>query len=273
MKSKKKNPFNNILTLLIFFLLITLPIYFTYKTFFLKKDTTDFEDESMEEVKGETEEKYIEIPNTEIVDEIDGEIAYIALPPRIYERKPPIIVVYSHGSNTRVTPNREDEFMQDLHSYGLLFTANNFIFAASNQHGENWGNEQSLQDTLSMVEWIKENYSTEEKIYMLGFSMGGLPTLNFATKYPEMVSKIALLAPTTVEEEWNMERVNKISNMDIQIWHGTADVNVGYSLSATFIEKLKAFDRDIPLITLEGKTHWDLEPEYMEDVLKFFLND
>ena len=64
MKSKKKNPFNNILTLLIFFLLITLPIYFTYKTFFLKKDTTDFEDESMEEVKGETEEKYIEIPNT-----------------------------------------------------------------------------------------------------------------------------------------------------------------------------------------------------------------
>lgn len=123
-----------------------------------------------------------------------------------------------------------------------------------------------------MIEWIKERYETKEKIYMVGFSMGGLPTLNFATTHPELVSKVALLAPTTRANEWNSERVEKISEMKIQIWHGTADVNVGYSLSTTFVNKLQSLGREIPLITLEGKTHWDMEEEYMDDVLEFLIN-
>ena len=122
-----------------------------------------------------------------------------------------------------------------------------------------------------MVNWIKDNYDTSDEIYMVGFSMGGLPTLNFATTYPENISKIALLAPTTRSNEWNSERVEKIKDMEIQIWHGTADVNVPYSLSTTFVGKLKTLGRDIPLITLDGKTHWDLDTEYMEEVLNFFL--
>ena len=197
---------------------------------------------------------------------------YIAVPTRIDKKKPPTIVVYSHGSNTRVTMDTGEEFMKDLQKYGEIYTKNNLIFAASNQHGENWGNQLSIQDTLNMIEWIKERYDTEEKIYMIGFSMGGLPTLNFATTYPELVSKIALLAPTTRASEWDIDRVEKISDMTIQIWHGTADVNVGYSLSTTFINKVESLGREIPLITLDGKTHWDIEEESMDDVLEFLID-
>jgi homoserine acetyltransferase len=162
--------------------------------------------------------------------------------------------------------------MKDLQTYGEIYTENNLIFAASNQPGENWGNQLSIQDTLNMIEWIKERYNTEEKIYMIGFSMGGLPTLNFATTYPELVSKIALLAPTTRASEWDIDRIEKISDMVIQIWHGTADVNVGYSLSTTFINKVESLGREIPLITLDGKTHWDIEGECMDDVLEFLID-
>jgi predicted esterase len=105
---------------------------------------------------------------------------------------------------------------------------------------------------------------------MLGYSMGGLPTMNFASDYPERVNKIALLAPTTRSNEWNAERVAKIEDIDIQIWHGTADVNVGYSLSTTFINTLESFGKEVELVTLEGKTHWNIHTEYMEDILEFF---
>lgn len=271
----------DILSLILFLILIAVPIYFAYTIFLPRVEIFDGEeDNNQEEVIDENEENDIDEEDEEdfsgphyeeIYEEIEGEVAYIAVPTRIRSTNPPIIVVYSHGSNTRVTMDTEDEFMRDLQAYGRLYTENNLIFAASNQHGENWGNELSIQDTLNMIEWIKERYDTQEKVYMIGFSMGGLPTMNFATRYPELVSKIALLAPTTRSNEWDAERVEKISDMDIQIWHGTADVNVGYSLSTTFVNRLQNFGREIPLITLEGKTHWDVDTEYMEDILEFFL--
>ena len=262
-------------SLIFFLILIAIPVYFAYKTFSPRVEIFDTEEENKQEEQIEQEEETEEFSGPhyeEMYEDIGGEIAYIAVPTNIDKKKLPTIVVYSHGSNTRVTMDTEEEFMKDLQKYGEIYTEKNLIFAASNQHGENWGNQLSIQDTLNMIEWIKERYETKEKIYMVGFSMGGLPTLNFATTHPELVSKIALLAPTTRANEWNSERVEKISEMKIQIWHGTADVNVGYSLSTTFVNKLQSLGREIPLITLEGKTHWDMEEEYMDDVLEFLIN-
>ena len=262
-------------SLIFFLILIAIPVYFAYKTFSPRVEIFDTDEENKQEEQIEQEEETEEFTGPhyeEMYEDIGGEIAYIAVPTNIDKKKLPTIVVYSHGSNTRVTMDTEEEFMKDLQKYGEIYTEKNLIFAASNQHGENWGNQLSIQDTLNMIEWIKERYETKEKIYMVGFSMGGLPTLNFATTHPELVSKIALLAPTTRASEWNSERVEKISEMKIQIWHGTADVNVGYSLSTTFVNKLQSLGREIPLITLEGKTHWDMEEEYMDDVLEFLIN-
>ncbi|MFA7654693.1 MAG: alpha/beta fold hydrolase [Candidatus Dojkabacteria bacterium] len=262
-------------SLIFFLILIAIPVYFAYKTFSPRVEIFDTNEENKQEEQIEQEEDTEEFSGPhyeEMYEDIGGEIAYIAVPTNIDKKKLPTIVVYSHGSNTRVTMDTEEEFMKDLQKYGEIYTEKNLIFAASNQHGENWGNQLSIQDTLNMIEWIKDKYETKEKIYMVGFSMGGLPTLNFATTHPELVSKIALLAPTTRASEWNSERVEKISEMKIQIWHGTADVNVGYSLSTTFVNKLQSLGREIPLITLEGKTHWDMEEEYMDDVLEFLIN-
>lgn len=262
-------------SLIFFLILIAIPVYFAYKTFSPRVEIFDTDEENKQEEQIEQEEETEEFTGPhyeEMYEDIGGEIAYIAVPTNIDKKKLPTIVVYSHGSNTRVTMDTEEEFMKDLQKYGEIYTEKNLIFAASNQHGENWGNQLSIQDTLNMIEWIKERYETKEKIYMVGFSMGGLPTLNFATTHPGLVSKIALLAPTTRASEWNSERVEKISEMKIQIWHGTADVNVGYSLSTTFVNKLQSLGREIPLITLEGKTHWDMEEEYMDDVLEFLIN-
>jgi len=269
--SKKRISLKDIVLFILFLALLAVPIYLAYKVLLPHTEITD-QPQEPEEVKKveEKEEVYSGPPYLEFYEIIQEQPAYIAVPAPIDPDNPPTIILYSHGSNTEVSSNTEDEFMQDLHKYGVFFTENNYIFAASNQHGVNWGNDESIQDNINLIAWIKERYDTREKVNMIGYSMGGLPTMNFASEYPENVNKIALLAPTTNSDEWNAERVGKIKDIDIKIWHGTADVNVGYSLSTTFVNKLKSFDKEVELTTLEGKTHWDIHTEYMEDILKFF---
>lgn len=265
----------DILFFILFVLLLAIPVYLAYQMLIPpKEEESNNNDQEIvsEEQEIEEEETYDGPHYEEIFKEIEGQMAYIAIPTNIKEENKPSIVVYSHGSNTTVTSDTEDEFIQDLQAYGELYTKSNMIFAASNQHGANWGSTTAIADTKNMIDWITKNYLTTEKVYLLGFSMGGLPTMNFATTYPENLEKIALLAPTSRSNEWTESRVEKLSDVDIQIWHGTSDVNVPYSLSTALVSKFKALGRDIPLVTLEGKTHWDLDTEYMQDVLDYFLS-
>jgi predicted peptidase len=180
------------------------------------------------------------------------------------------LVIYNHGSITFIEENLNADFKADLIQYGEALTPYNYIFAVSNAHGVNWGSLESIKDNYNMYEYIKEEYGMKDDIYMVGFSMGGLPTMNFGTEYPDLVSKIALLAPTTRTSEWNEERVEKISDIDIKIWHGTADVNVGYIYTKNFVNKIESLGKDIELVTLDERTHWDVDTEYIDDVVEFF---
>jgi dipeptidyl aminopeptidase/acylaminoacyl peptidase len=231
------------------------------------KDTK--EEENEEDQNGDTQPIEITGYEEELV-EIEGQWAYIAVPEPIDPNNLPRLVVYNHGSITEVEENLDDDFKNNLLEYVGVLTANNYIFAVSNAHGVNWGSLESIQDNYNMYEYIKENYGIKEKIYMIGFSMGGLPTMNFVTEYPDLVSKIALLAPTTRTSEWDQERVNKIKDIDIKVWHGDADVNVGYTYTKNFVNKLESLGKDIELVTLENKTHWDLDTEYVDDIVEFF---
>ncbi len=200
---------------------------------------------------------------------IDGQQAYVVAPKRFDEKKI-VLILYSHGSNTTVTQNMEDQFMKDLQSYGILFTEYNYIFAASNQHGVNWGNSPSIQDTLNLKDWVNERYEIETGIYLIGFSMGGLPTMNFATTYPDIIEKIALLAPTTKSSSWDQGRADKLKDMHIKLWHGNKDVNVPYPYSVSFVKKLEGYGVFIDFITLDGKGHFDIDTEYSSEILEFF---
>ena len=274
LRESKKNIFPKSLLFILLLALLFIPGYLCFKIFIIKdKEVVVNEDTEQEEpiIEEEVEEEVPPPgPPEEILQVIEGQQAYIVVPSVIDETNSPTLILYSHGSNTNVTENMEDPFMQDLKEYGLLFTQYNYIFAASNQHGVNWGSSASIQDTLNLKDWINSNYPIQEKVYLLGFSMGGLPTLNFTTTYPELISKIALLAPSTKTSEWNQTRADKVKDIDIKIWHGNKDVNVPYSSVVYFVNSMEKWGKDIEFITLEGKTHFDIDTEYMEDILTFF---
>jgi len=273
--TKKKISISDIVLFIVFLLLLALPVYLCYDILVAQKQNstqTEQQDTTPEaETPVEEEEEVPTGPHYEEINQaIEGQTAYIVAPTNIDENNPPSIILYSHGSNTRVISDMLDPFMMDLQEYGIYFTQYNFIFAASNEHDENWGNAASIADMVNLQEWIAERYQTSGKIYLIGFSMGGLPTMHFVQKYPENIEKVALLAPTTRTYEWNQTEVNKIMNIDIKIWHGTSDVNIGIVNSREFVEYLGKLGKDVELVELTGKTHFDVDKEYMADILTFF---
>lgn len=271
--TRTKMRLSDIILFIVFLLLLALPVYLCYDILVAQKQNntqTEQTDTAPEEDIVEEEEIPTGPHYEEINQAIEGQTAYIVAPTNIDENNPPSIILYSHGSNTRVISDMLDPFMMDLQEYGIYFTQYNFIFAASNEHDENWGNAASIADMVNLQEWIEERYETSGKIYMIGFSMGGLPTMHFVQKYPENIKKIALLAPTTRTYEWNQTEVNKIMNIDIKIWHGTNDVNIGIVNSRNFVQSLGKLGKKIELIEIEGKAHFDVDKEYMTDILTFF---
>ena len=278
---KESSTAANIFTFFAVVLIVGIPIYAYFKlqpdTIFNTQEdsnTTEVEEIQKEDIETVSEEVVPEIGEgyVEELVEIEGQWAYIVAPAFIDIENLPTLVIYNHGSITFVEEDLDKDFKSNLLKYGEAFTVENYIFAVSNAHGVNWGSLDSIEDNYNMYEYIKDEYGIQEDIYEIGFSMGGLPTMNFATTYPDLVTKIALLAPTTRTSEWNQERVDKIMDMDIKIWHGNADINVGYVYTQGFVNKIESLGKDIELVTLEGKTHWDVDTEYIEDILEFFSN-
>lgn len=256
----------------IFLILLILIGIFLYKKLAQKEEVVDtINNEQKEEVKEEVvvePEEPIEVH--EIFETIDGQLAYIAVDSKFEKQKDFPIVIYSHGSTYSVTQDPNNQLLKDLRVYADTFVKEGYIFAASNQHGDNWGNAAAIEDTRKLVEYIKSNFATSDEIYLIGFSMGGLPTMNFAEKYPQGIVKIALLAPTTYATTWNSTRVENIRNIPIHIWHGNKDVNVPYSLTTSFIARLKAHGKEVTLVTIDGKGHWDIDTELIPEILEYF---
>lgn len=201
---------------------------------------------------------------------IEGQQAYIAIPLAYNPQNLPTIVIYSHGSDTTITKSLTSDFMLQMREYGEFFAENNYIFAASAMHGTNWGSDQSIADMLKLVDWIKARYSVKDKIALIGFSMGGLPTFKFAFEYPELVSHIASLAGSTKPSTWTVSQIQNLQNIKVRIWHGDKDINVKYATSQKMVDKCLDNGVNAELITIENGTHYDVDWEYHEQILEYF---
>ena len=229
-----------IFTLIAVVLIVGLPIYAYFKlkpnTIFNTPTITEtdedeeFQNESLDPVESNLiTDKTQPIISSEYIEElveIEGQWAYIIVPAYIDIENLPTLIIYNHGSTTFIEETLNPDFKSDLLKYGKSLIPYNYIIATSNAHGANMGNLDSINDNYNLYQYIKNKYGIQDSIYEIGFSMGGLPAINFATRYPELVSKIALLAPVTPDDNWGLDELNKVKNIDIKIWHGDKDQNI-----------------------------------------------
>jgi pimeloyl-ACP methyl ester carboxylesterase len=127
------------------------------------------------------------------------------------------IVLFLHGRS--LCGNDLDRVLKygplDALKAGLAIDA---VIVAPQNPGGWWSPER----VMSVVEWVSERYNVDtNRLYVLGMSLGGYGTLDFAATYPDRVAAaMALCGGST------LRNVDGLREVPLWIMHGTADRDV-----------------------------------------------
>ena len=105
------------------------------------------------------------------------------------------------------------------------------LIVAPQNPGGAW-NPHKLNDILT---WMEQHYAYDKsRVYVLGMSLGGYGTLDFAGTYPEKIAAaIALCGGSTLKD------YRKLGDLPLWIAHGTADRAVSVRESQKVVEGMQ----------------------------------
>ena len=106
------------------------------------------------------------------------------------------------------------------------------------------------------------------RVYLTGFSMGGFGTFKTASEYPQL---FAAIAPVAGGGEPNQQE--KIKDLPVWAFHGTADTAVEYKHSKEMIEALQSQgNQNVKLTTWYGAGHGIVKYVYRDpNLYQWFL--
>ena len=140
---------------------------------------------------------------------------------------------------------------------------------ASEPDPENLG-ELSEKDVLNVLALIREEYSIDEnRIYLMGHSMGGGGTLYLGMKYPDIWAGLAPMAPAIYGDAGQIE---KIKSTPVIIIQGEKDRLVRVERVRPWAEKMKELGMTYEYVEIKGGNHRDTifaNPEMIADVYDF----
>ncbi len=188
------------------------------------------------------------------------------------------MVVYLHG------------YYENIPEYYNLWDVNKRHESASDKqnvifiepHGR--GNTQYLgigdRDVMKCIEMAKQRFSVDDdKVYLMGSSMGGFGTWNVATRHPELFAAIApiygggdyhvFISKENIERmsAWEIflndkssstAQMESLLNMPILVSHGDQDQSVNVNLSRYIVRLLQRWNYDVRYIEVPEKGHTDL---------------
>lgn len=104
-----------------------------------------------------------------------------------------------------------------------------------------------------VLEWAKKHYPMDTtRVYVIGMSLGGYGTLDFAGTYPDKVAAaMALCGGSTLKD------VSGLGGLPLWMMHGTADRAVPIKQSKTVVEQLQKSgnDKRLRYDWLKGASH------------------
>lgn len=105
---------------------------------------------------------------------------------------------------------------------------------------QNPGGAWSPRKVNDVLEWVKKNYECDStRVYVIGMSLGGYGTLDFAGTYPDKVAAaIAMCGGTTLKD------VQGLGKLPLWIIHGTADRAVPIAQSKAVVNALESAGND-----------------------------
>lgn len=118
---------------------------------------------------------------------------------------------------------------------------------------QNPGGAWNPKKINDMLEWTKKNYPVDStRVYVLGMSLGGYGTMDFAGTYPEKVAAaMALCGGCTLKNK------DGLGQLPLWILHGTADRAIPVKQSQVVVSELqsKGLDTRLRYDWLKGASH------------------
>ncbi len=186
-----------------------------------------------------------------------GPISYWLYKPK-NERENMPLIVYLHGGSGKGDDlnliTAVDGFPQYLES-GELSDVDAYVIipqVPSDQKG--W--IRSSEAIYDLIEYISEEYDIDkDNISLTGHSMGGTGTYNIALTYPELFARIAPLSGSIRTTESN---INKLRDVPMRIFVGSADTVVPPESSIEFAAAINEAGGSAELTEFEGADHFSI---------------
>ncbi len=180
----------------------------------------------------------------------------------ILESKPPVLI-FLHGKSLSGTD------LNRVKRYGVISEIekgrNIPAVVVAPQTSNGWNPDK----VLSVLSYVKKNYDVDtNRVYVVGMSMGGYGTLNFAGKYPEHVAAaVALCGGGNVKDGCNL------ASIPLWIQHGTLDRAVPITESEKIVAAIKNCNGGENLIytAVKGADHGALEKMFRTDEMYQWL--
>jgi predicted peptidase len=124
----------------------------------------------------------------------------------------------------------------------------------------------SEQDVMQVLLRVRQQYKIDEnRIYLMGHSMGAIGTWKIAPKYPDIWAAIAPISGTGTPAA--LERIRTVPEVVV---HGDNDPTVSVNGSRTMVAKLKELGTEHRYIEVPGGVHSDVVAPNLAAILDFF---
>jgi predicted esterase len=126
--------------------------------------------------------------------------------------------------------------------------------------------ERSEQDVMQVLQLVKQQYSVDDnRIYLMGHSLGAIGTWKIAAKYPDIWAAIAPISGLGVPAT-----LSRIAHLPEIIVHGDNDPTVNVGGSRAIVAKLKELGTEFKYIEVPGGNHSSVVAPNLAAVLEFF---
>ena len=127
--------------------------------------------------------------------------------------------------------------------------------------------ELSEKDAMNVLEMARKEFNIDDnRIYLMGHSLGGGGALHMGEKYADIWAGVAGLAPAAFGFTWTAE--SKLKNVPLFLIAGEADTLV--TGTRQMYDQLKALNFKVEFKSIPGVDHGGIIGEGMPDVFKFF---
>jgi predicted esterase len=127
--------------------------------------------------------------------------------------------------------------------------------------------ELSEKDAMNVLKMAREEFNIDEnRIYLMGHSLGGGGALHMGEKYASIWAGVAGVAPAAFGFQWSEDQ--KLKNVPLLIIVGEDDTLV--TGSQQLAEQLKGLNFHVEYKSLPGLDHGEIIGGSMPDVFRFF---